>query len=43
MIKPPPGKTSEDLLKEGPPNGMPKEVFDLVIKRLQEEEAEKNK
>ena len=34
MIKPPPGKTSEDLLKDGPPNGMPLEVFDMVIKRL---------
>ncbi len=36
MIVPPAGKTAEDLEKEGVPEGMPEEVFKLVIKRMRD-------
>lgn len=36
MVVPPAGKTADDLEKEGAPEGMPEEVFKLVIKRMRE-------
>jgi hypothetical protein len=35
-IRPPPGKTADDLEREGGPPNMPKEVFAEVVRRLRE-------